>query len=359
MLTCGLVCAWIPCAIHASAYPITSEIIMNETEFLDEINTLNGKPIETFKKFGLPITVIEDVELVKSGKFRKFIYQGREVFSPEIVSVLHFEKQGLKACWSEGIAVQLINMAVGRYVFKGYESLVRYVGIKPQKLKEAEIELEKRLQQERDAPAWATAAEESVRSNPLSKIRKVEPQVLTVMNITGLDRSEELEKFMLGEGAGIFPYSFSDDGKAEWLEKSLNRFVSIQVDASVQEIREIVLERLDQIKRDSQVLKEFLILPDIAGKKQYDFHAKFYKPYALDFAFQLLNHIPSGELLSFISDFGVKNWDLMVLAPEPGKIRLVEVKLDDDLTMNQRRMLAEALAKGEVIELCVVQPKRA
>lgn len=332
---------------------------MSENEFLDEINALNGNPVETFKKFGLPITVIDDVDLVKTGKFRKFIYQSREVFSPEIVAVLYFEKQGLKACWSEGIAVNLIDDAVGRYVFKGYESHVRYVGIKPEKLKEAEIELEKRLQQERDAPAWAKDVEERVRADPLSKIRKVEPQELTVMNITGLDRSEELEKFMLGEGTGIFPYSFSDESKNEWLEKSLNRFVSIQVDASVQKIREIVLERLDEIMRDSQVLKDFLILPDIAGKKQYDFYAKFYKPFALDFSFQLLNHIPSGELLSFISDFGVKNWDLMVLAPEPGKYRLVEVKLDDDLTMNQRRMLAKALTMGEVVELCVVQPRRA
>lgn len=332
---------------------------MSETEFLDEINALKGKPIETFKKFGLPITVIDDVELTKTGKSRKFIYQGREVFSPEIVAVLYFEKQGFRACWSEGIAVNLIDMAVGRYVFKGYENHVRYVGIKPEKLKEAEIELEKRLQQERDAPAWEKEMKERLRANPLSKIRKVEPQELTVMNITGLDRSEDLEKFMLGEGTGIFPYSFADEGKTEWLEKSLNRFVSIQVDASVEEIREIVLERLAKIKRDSQVLKDYLILPDIAGKKQYDFSAKFYNPYALDFSFQLLNHIPSGELLSFISDIGVKNWDLMVLAPEPGKYRLVEVKLDDDLTMNQRRMLAKALAMGEVVELCVVQPKLA
>ena len=333
--------------------------MMSESEFLDEINALKGKPIETFKNYGLPITVIDDVDLVKTGKFRKFIYQGREVFSPEIVAVLYFEKQGLKACWSEGISVQLIHMAVGRYVFKGYESHVRYVGIKPEKLKEAEIKLEKQLQQDRDAPAWAKALKERVRENPPNKIPKVDPKELTVMNVTCLDRFEKLEKFMLCEGTGIFPYSFAEERKREWLENTLNQFVSIQVDATVQEIREIVLERLDQIKRDSQVLKDFLILPDIAGKEQYAFHAKFYKPYALDFAFQLLNHIPSGELLSFIDDFGLKNWDLMVLAPEPGKYRLVEVKLDDDLTMNQRRMLAKALAMGEVVELCVVQPKRA
>jgi len=227
---------------------------MSEAEFLDEINALKGNPIETFKKFGLPITVIDDVDLIKTGKARKFIYQGREVFSPEIVAVLYFEKQGFKACWTEGIAVNLIDVAVGRYVFKGYENHVRYVGIKPEKLKEAEIELEKRLQQERDAPAWEKEMKERVRANPLSKIRKVEPQELTVMNITGLDRQEDLEKFMLGEGTGIFPYSFTDEGKREWLEKSLNQFVSIQVDATVEEIREIVLERLAQIKRNSQVL---------------------------------------------------------------------------------------------------------
>lgn len=330
---------------------------MDESQYLEEINALNGKPIETFQKFGLPITIIDDVELLKRGNSRKFLYHGKEVFSPEVVSVLHFERQGFKACWSEGIAVDLINMAVSRYVAKGYENLIRYTGIKPEKLREAEIALEQRLQQERDSPAWARYASEREQPQPQSKIRKIDPQPLTVLNITNLDSSDAREKSMIEDGTGIYPYIWSYRDNIEWIEKSLNQLVSIKIDCSAQEIHRIALERLANIKSDSRVLTDYLKLPEVIGKKQYEFYAKFYKQYALDFAQKIINHFQPENLIGFIEDIGVKNWDLIVLGKEPGQYRLVEVKLNDMLTMNQRRMLAEALSKGEVVELCVVRPK--
>ena len=311
---------------------------MDESQYLEEINILNGKPIETFQKFGLPITIIDDVELIKSGNSRKFKYNGKEIFSPEVVSVLHFEQLGFKACWSEGIAVDLVNMAVSRYVAKGYEHLIRYTGIKPAKLREAEVALEKRLQQERDAPAWVRYASEREQPPSLSKIRKIDPKPLTALNITNLDRSDERERSMIEDGTGIYPYIFSWRDNFDWIEKTLNQLVSIEVDCSAQEIHRIAVERLANIKNNSLVLIDYLKLPEITSKKQYEFHAKFYKQYALDFAQQIVNHIPSEKLINFIEDFGAKNWDLIVLGNEPGHYRLVEVKLDDNLTMNQRRM---------------------
>lgn len=320
----------------------------------------NLSPEEIFRKLDLPVIYVDGVVVENKGRARKFIYQGRELYSPEIVSVVFFESNGHLANWSEGLAFGILKEAVKDYLSEPLFDHFSYVGPKQERIEEAHAKLENvtRFTVENYISRHGEQSDLSFDEIYL-KASAVRPPSITTSNyLDNLNRKDahELAQFQTRKS---FFLSLEQifNGKLDVLESRVSSLASTVLKTSVASLRDSFNSQLEKLRGNKDVLKHRIELPEKTEDKTNP-QNKFINDWTLKFATTILEECDIDYLVRTLLryEYVHPRWDLTVIDKDSKELRFIEVKLKDKFTPEQLRRLASEVSMQSPVELCVVRP---
>lgn len=320
--------------------------LMNTESVRSIIKLAPNNPEKIFTLLGLPITYIDDVELVKNGKNRVFKYKERDLFSPEIVAVVHYENQGHIASWNEGLAFSMVRDAFKRALTCNLFDQLEYVGLKNEALL--------------ISPSYDTnnnraiTRAEQLLTKDKNYLERNRPKQDSIEN------SHLMEKECLGKRDN-FPIGIQRflNKQVEWIRFLLDAQVSIKCKCEPEDLMALFMENVDKARIDKGHLLSELRLPNKTGDRT-DAQQRFANEWTMKFAKQMINECSFDYLLRELFRFSrlSPRWDLTVIDGVSKKLRYIEVKLDDNFTEFQLNELPAHLEDGGTLELCKIRPRK-
>ncbi len=318
---------------------------MNTESIYSIIKSAPNNPEKIFQLLDLPVTYIDDVELLKNGNNRVFKYKGKDLFSPEIIAVVHYESQGHIASWNEGLAFSMVRDAFEQALTRNLFDQLQYVGIK----KEALLV----------SPCFNT--------NENRIITRAE-QLLTLDSdylerrkpkLEHVELMHQLEKTNLENREG-FPIGIDTllNKQVEWVRYAIDGTVSIECKCEPEELISLFTQNLKNARADKSHLINALCLPNKTEDKT-DPHQKFINKWTMKFATQIIEECDIDYLLHELFRFSriSPRWDLTVIDGITKKLRYIEVKMHDNFTQYQLNELPIHLKDGGTLELCKIRPR--
>jgi hypothetical protein len=319
---------------------------MNTESTHSIVKSAPNNPEQIFLLLDLPITYIDDVELVKNGRNRVFTYKGRDLFSPEIVAVVHYESQGHIASWNEGLAFSMVRDAFRRTLTCNLFDQLEYVGVK----KDALLASPSYDTNENRAITRA----EQLLTKDKNYLERQKPKQESIEH-SHLSEKETLEK------KDNFPIGMQQflSKQIEWIRFNLDAQVSIACKCEPEELIALFMKNVDETRANKSHLLNELRLPNKTGDKT-DPQQKFVNEWTMKFAKQVVNECDFDYLLHELFRFSrlSPRWDLTVIDGTSKKLRYVEVKMSDNFTDFQLNELPIHLKDGGTLELCKIRPRQ-
>lgn len=319
---------------------------MNTESVYSILKSAPNNPEKIFQLLNLPVIYIDDVELLRNGNNRVFKYKGKDLFSPEIIAVVHYESQGHIASWNEGLAFSMVRDAFERTLTCNLFDQLEYVGIRKEAL------LVSSSLYEADANRTITRAEQllTLKNDYLERHRP---------KLEDIERSHQNEKAIL-ENREIFPASIVAllNNEIEWIRFVFDSKVSIKCKCEPEELIALVMQNVDKARADKSHLINALCLP-IKTEDKTDPHQKFINKWTMKFANQIIEECDFDYLLQELFRFSSisPRWDLTVIDGVSKKLRYIEVKMNDNFTQSQLNELPTHLKNGGTLELCKIRPR--
>lgn len=318
--------------------------IMNNESLRSFLKSTPNNPEKIFLSLDLPITYIDDVELIKSGRNRIFKYKGRDLFSPEIVAVVYYENQGHIASWNEGMAFSMLRDAFRRTLTCNLFDQLEYVGVKNEAL------LATPLYDSKENRAITRTELLLTKNNDYLETRRPKQESVERSHLSEKQAIEKRDNFPIGIQKLL-------NKQVEWIRFLLDAKVSIRSKCEPEELINLFLRNVDNTRADKSQLLNELRLPNQA-EDGVDFLQKFANEWTMKFARQVINECDFDYLLHELFKFSrlSPRWDLTVIDQVTKKLRYIEVKLNDNFTEFQLNELPIHLEDGGTLELCKITP---
>lgn len=316
-------------------------------------------PEITFQELGFPITYVEGITIEGKGRDRKLKFRDKTLFSPEIVATVYFEELGHKANWSEGLALSIVISAIKRYLTEPLFKHLKYIGIKPEKVEEAQqryVEL-KKIVVENYTSRHGNAEGLNFEQIYAKSIEESPPRIAHDNIITRLDRQDQLEKDWIEQQRDLlFSLNHLLNQDRDEIDLRVNSSHSTAWASNVDALLNDFNGRTETLKRDKSIILDLLKLPEKDGDKTNP-RNKFINDWTLNFSKTIIDECDINYLLDLSARYSEihPRWDLAVIDKDSKKIRFVEVKMHDKFTEFQVRRLMQEVLDGEQIELCVIK----
>lgn len=318
---------------------------MNTESVYSIVKSAPNNPEKIFQLLNLPVTYIDDVELLKNGSNRVFKYMGKDLFTPEIIAVVHYENQGHIASWNEGLAFSMVRDAFERTLTHNLFDQLEYVGIRKEALLVSPS-------YDLDANRAITRAEQLLTLGN-DYLERHKPK------LEDIERSHQDEKVTL-ENKENFPIGVERllNKQVEWVRFLLDTQVSIKCKCEPEALIALFMQNIDKARADKNHLLNALCLPNKTEDKT-DPHQKFINKWTMKFANQIIEECDIDYLLHELFRFSriSPRWDLTVIDGITKKLRYIEVKMHDNFTQYQLNELPIHLEDGGTLELCKIRPR--
>lgn len=318
------------------------------------VESLGNNPEKIFRHLNLPIHYINDVKSFGKGRLgRKLIYLNREVYSPEIVAVIHLEEQGVAANWSEGLALEIVFDAIKKVISDFATSMFECGDTKQILINQATERQKSKIDcYMTDIPELTSMEYEDAYA-----LLQARGLVSSDSPLSQLEKSISNEKVIFSEKGilGCISLSFLVLYPPEQLDWRLSLSPSLKALLPSAEIQKKVHDFIVSIGSNSELIKSAIVLPEKNNDKT-DPRNKFKTDWTLNFAKKIIEECDLMYLAVELSGYTsqLPRWDLTAIDLISRKLRYIEVKVEDNFTQWQLNRMPSDLESGCQIELIIV-----
>lgn len=317
-----------------------------------EMIALSQNPERFCEKYGIPVSKILNVSIIKNGRSNTFEHKGKPYKRVELIAKAHYEEQGFEVSWSEGISVLLVTVsisaAISRRVKDAFtmKSIDEYLIDTPSSIHFKDLLKDKASRYEKykaDFEQGSIACHQLIHSHLLkSRPRKTEG-LKTNLDISSND--SELDESVANDSRHDLFHTIKD------LE-----LIHIRMQKAFEEIKANppIDELMEHMNNFVNIQRERYSAPHM------NFRLVNLNEWSIQFARRLIEIIGLEIFYSDKFSTVMSVSDLTLLDPVSKVVRFVEIKNKDGFTPTQLLHLQSWLKLSSEMrcsfELCLVQP---